>query len=136
MLSPHVIETLRPLVKRLTPGQRFELIRWIVNESPPTEISALAESASGNSSWEARISAEAAAWHTRSDTDRAAYAGEYVAVLKGQVVDNDADQRALAIRIHRRYPNTPVLITEAAARQPREFLVLSPRFEPMETADA
>jgi len=136
MLSPNVIETLRPLVKRLTPGQRFELIRWIVNEAPPTEISPLAEPVQENSSWEARISTEATAWHARSDTDRAAYAEEYVAVLKGQVVDHDADQRALAIRIHRRYPNTPVLITEAAARQPREFLILSPRFEHMETANA
>ena len=136
MLSPHVIETLRPLVRRLTPGQRFELIRWIVNEVSPTEISPPAKQAQGNSSWEASISTEAAAWHARSDTDRAAYTGEYVAVLKGQIVDHDADQRALAIRIHRRYPNTPVLITEAEARRPREFLILSPRFERMETADA
>ncbi len=136
MLSPHVIETLRPLVKRLTPDQRFELIRWIVNEAPPIETSSLAEPAQEDLSWEARISTEAAVWHARSDVDRAAYAGEYVAVLKGQVVDHDVDQRALAIRIHRRYPNTPVLITEAAARQPREFLILSPHLERMETADA
>ncbi|MEJ5308945.1 MAG: hypothetical protein WHX52_04170 [Anaerolineae bacterium] len=136
MLSPHVIETLRPLVKRLTPAQRFELIRWIVNEAPPLETAPLAEPAQEDRSWEARISTEATAWHARSDADRAAYAGEYVAVLKGQVVDHDVDQRALAIRIHRRYPNTPVLITEAAARQPREFLILTPRLERMETADA
>ncbi len=135
MLSPNVIETLRPLVRRLTPGQRLELIRWIVNEDPTTEIPQSAKSVSENSSWEARISKEAEAWHARPDADRAVYAGEYVAVLKGQVIDHDADQRALAIRIRRRYPNTPVLITEAEARQPREFLILSPRFERMETTN-
>ncbi|HOU13261.1 MAG TPA: hypothetical protein PKZ84_09085 [Anaerolineae bacterium] len=138
MLSPYVIETLKPLVRRLTPGQRFELIRWIVNEAPSTETAPppaepALETSDANTLWETRISAEAALWYARSDTDRAPYLGEYVAVLKGQVVDHDPDRRALAIRIRRQYPGTPVLITEAEARQPHEFLILSPRFERMET---
>jgi len=117
MLSQHVLEVLKPL------------------EKMPFAEPAV-ETADANSSWEARISAEAAAGYTRSDADRAPYSGQYVAVLDGQVVDHDVDQRALAIRIHRQYPKTPVLIAEAEARQPREFLILSPRLERMEIADA
>lgn len=103
---------------------------------PQQTITARSPRLPDNSSWEACISIEAAAWHARSDADHAFYAGEYVAVLKGQVVDHDTDQRALAIRIRRQYPNTPVLITEAEARRSREFLILSPRFERIETANA
>jgi hypothetical protein len=89
-------------------------------------------SANTETTGDTRISAEATAWYTRSDADRAPYLGQYVAVLNGQVVDHDADQGALFIRIRRRYPNTPVLITEAEARRPREFVIRSPRLERME----
>lgn len=125
MLSTPIIETLKPLIARLNPTQRLELIRWIATDVPP-EISAEAPPESrASSAWAARISEEAAAWYARPAADRAPYAGQYVAVLGGQVIDHDADQRDLAIRIHRQYPHTPVLITEANARAPREYHILS-----------
>ncbi len=69
---------------------------------------------------------------TPPDAERGEHLGQYVAVLKSQVVSHDADQGALFIRVRRRYPNTLVLITDAEARRPREFVRRSPRLERME----
>ena len=123
MISTHLLERIRPLITGLTPAQRLELIRWIAESPAETEP----ETATGI--WEARISAEAAAWYARPDVDREPYAGQYVAVLQGEVVDHDVDRLALARRIRDRYPGTPVLITAAGARAPREFQIRSPRLE-------
>jgi len=134
MLSRHIIETLKPLVARLNAAQRLELIQWITSEAPPVEETDA--SAPPTKTWAARISAEAAAWHARPAADRAPYAGQYVAVLEGRVIDHDPDQRELAIRIRHQYPNTPVLITKAEARAPREYRILSPRLASAEIHDA
>lgn len=123
MLSSYLLQTIKPLIRGLTPAQRLELIRWIADEPRETDQ----ETPTGI--WEARISAEAATWYTRSDAARAPYVGQYVAVLQGEVVDHDVDRVALAQRIRARYPETPVLITAAEARAPREFLIRSPRLE-------
>lgn len=124
-----MLKTIKPFVARLNPTQRLELIRWIVNEAPLPEEPLPTEA---EDTWAARISAEAAAWHARPAADRAPYSGEYVAVLAGQVIDHDADQRTLAIRIRQQYPDTPVLLTEASARQPPEFVIRSPRLDYVE----
>ncbi|MEM4203981.1 MAG: DUF5678 domain-containing protein [Candidatus Methanomethylicaceae archaeon] len=42
----------------------------------------------------AALEAEQAAWFTRPREERQRYAGQYVAVRGGQVVDHDPDQRA------------------------------------------
>lgn len=123
MLPSHLLKTIRPLVIRLTPAQKLELIRWIVENPPETE------SETSTEPWETRISAEAAAWYARPDAAREPYAGQYVAVLQGEVVDHDVDRLTLAQRIRTRYPETPVLITAAEARAPREFHIRSPRLE-------
>ncbi len=121
MLSSHLLTTIKPLISGLTSAQRLELIRWIAGNSAednqPTPSDA----------WEFRISAEAAAWYARSDAEREPYAGQYVAVLQGEVLDHDSDRSALAQRIRARYPEMPVLITAAEARAPCEFQVRSPR---------
>jgi len=121
MLSSHLLTTIRPLITGLTSAQRLELIRWIA------ENSAEDETPTPSDTWESRISVEAAAWYARSDAEREPYAGQYVAVLQGEVLDHDSDRLALAQRIRARYPEMPVLITAAEARAPREFKVRSPR---------
>lgn len=40
------------------------------------------------------------------------YAGDYVAIYDGQVIDHDADQLALVLRIEERYRDAPVLIKQ------------------------
>lgn len=121
MLSSHLLQTIKPLITGLTPAQRLELIRWVTEN--PTE----ADQPTPSDPWESHISAEAAVWYIRSDADREPYAGRYVAVLQGKVLDHDSDRLALAQRIRARYPETPVLITAAEARAPREFQIRSPR---------
>ena len=54
----------------------------------------------------------------------AKYAGQYVAMHEGQVVDHDADQLTLVMRIDEQYPDTPVLITQVA-RDPIEVYHIS-----------
>jgi len=124
MLSTHIIETLRPLIAQISAAQRLELIRWIAAEAPPAPSEEDTPELRSSSAWAARISEEADAWYARPAADREAYVGQYVAVLEGEVIDHDPDQRELAIRIHRQYPNTPVLITEATARAPRECHII------------
>jgi hypothetical protein len=121
MLSSHLLKTIKPLITELTTAQRLELIRWIA-ENPAED-----DQPAPSDTWESRISAEAAAWYARPDADREPYAGQYVAVLRGEVLDHDSDRLALAQRIRARYPETPVLITAAEARTPREFQIRSPR---------
>ena len=120
MLSSHLLTTIKPLISELTTAQRLELIRWIAEnpaqDNPPTSSDA----------WESRISVEAAAWYARSDAEREPYVGQYVAVLRGEVLDHDDNRLALAQRIRARYPETPILITAAETRAPREFQIRSP----------
>ncbi|HET90013.1 MAG TPA: hypothetical protein ENN99_04620 [Chloroflexi bacterium] len=94
----------------------------------PLESDGTAES-TPRDTWRAEISAEIEAWYARLSQDRQLYLGQYVAVRAGRVIDHDADRVALYRRVRRQSPDTPVLITTAEARRPREFLVLSPRLE-------
>ena len=57
------------------------------------------------------------------------YTGRYIAMVQGQVVDNDEDQLALWARIDDRYPHTPVLITPVVAEAEETYTVRSPRWE-------
>ena len=119
------LKTIKPLVAHLTPAERLELVHWITDtKASPSQPTHSTKDAPDD--WRSRISAEAQNWYARPDRDRQPYLGQHVAVLAGQVVDYDADRIALYQRIQKKYPDTPVLITTAEARRPREFLVLSP----------
>ena len=56
------------------------------------------------------------------------YAGQYVAMHQGRVVDSDTDARALYLRIRARYGYIPVLIRRVTPQTHRRELVFhSPR---------
>jgi predicted transcriptional regulator len=57
------------------------------------------------------------------------YAGRYIAMYQGQVVDDDEDQLTLLARIDAAYPDTPVLITPVLAESEETYMVYSPRWE-------
>ncbi|MCS6844322.1 MAG: hypothetical protein NZ528_08380 [Caldilineales bacterium] len=61
----------------------------------------------------AALEAEQAAWFARPCVERQQYAGHFVAVRGGQVVDHDPSQRALYLRVHARFGREPVLIVNA-----------------------
>jgi hypothetical protein len=123
MLEETTITTIRNLAARLTPAERLELIRTIVDSAP-----ALADHAddASDAAWRARLADEAVYWYARSAGERAPYADQYVAVFKHAVVDHDPDRRALYLRVRQRWPDSPILLIEAAAQHPPEFTVLSP----------
>lgn len=122
MLEAIAVEQVRSLAKNLNPIERLELIHSILDLP-------LAEAVVEPDEWSAKIQKEADFWHSQPVEARRPYLGQYVAVHDYQVVDHDADRRALYLRVRVKYPNTPVLLTEAEARSPREFMLLSPRLE-------
>lgn len=126
MLEETTLVQIRNLAARLSAAERLELIRTII-DTMPSQAGSTVELTS--EAWRTQLADEAAYWYTRTTGERAPYAGQYVAVLKHAVVDHDADRRALAIRLRQRWPDSPVLLVEAAAHQPPEFRVLSPRLE-------
>lgn len=56
-----------------------------------------------------------------------AYAGQYVAVHQGQVVDHDSDQLALYLRIEQRFHGAPVLIKQVLKDPQEVYTFRSPR---------
>jgi hypothetical protein len=57
------------------------------------------------------------------------YAGQYVAIYQGQLVDADVDEQALFARIAHHYPTQIVLLRRVTATpEPPELRVFSPRF--------
>jgi hypothetical protein len=126
MLEETTLTTIRNLAARLTPAERLELIRTIVDSAPaqPGQTNVLTEDV-----WRAQLADEAAYWYARPAAERTPYASQYVAVFKHTVVDHDPDRRTLYLRMRQRWPDSPVLLIEAAAQQPTEFTVLSPHLE-------
>lgn len=59
-----------------------------------------------------RIVAETEAWYALSREEREQYAGQFVAVYQGHVVDTDPDRLTLYRRVHERFGRQPILITE------------------------
>jgi hypothetical protein len=59
-----------------------------------------------------RIVAETEAWYALSSEEREQYAGQFVAVYQGHVVDTDPDRLTLYHRVHERFGRQPILLTE------------------------
>jgi len=74
-----------------------------------------------------RIAAETTAWYRLPAEERASYAGRYVAVFEGKVIDNDPDRLALYLRLRARYGRQPILITEGGDQPIPVYRVRSPR---------
>jgi hypothetical protein len=74
--------------------------------------------------------------HREADTFRARHAellgkypGRYVAMVQGQVIDDDLDQMALLARVEDTYPDTPVLIAQVSPEPEETYTARSPRWE-------
>ena len=57
-----------------------------------------------------QLAVEEACWYGLPVEMRACYANRYVAIKNRQVVDHDVDQRALYLRVRRRFGSDPVAI--------------------------
>ena len=119
-----VIEQVRRLAMPLSNADRLALIRAITSLETPKRERGANVSADGQT-----LDAEQEAWFARPSAERKRYAGEYVAVHGGEVVDHDPDQRALYLRVLARYGHQPVLIVRADWNTTPEFTIHSPRLE-------
>ena len=78
---------------------------------------------------EAVMARERAAYEAMHVDLLAAYAGKYVAVHGGQLVDHDADETALLRRIVSRFPGEVVLLKRVVPLPEPELRIRSPRLE-------
>jgi len=78
---------------------------------------------------ERKIDREMEAYRAMHAELKQRFLGEYVAIHNGELVDHDADRRALSRRVRQKYESVAVLITPVKEEPEREFLMLSPRFE-------
>lgn len=76
---------------------------------------------------ERQIAAESKAWYALPADVRQRYAGVYVAVRRGQVIDTDSDQRALYFRVRQKLGHTPVMITAGGDHPMPAYTIRSPR---------
>jgi hypothetical protein len=73
----------------------------------------------------AKLDAEAEWWRAAFASNRASYAGEYVAVHHREVVDHDPDEEVLRHRIRARFGKLAVWISPSEGR--REWRMVSTR---------
>ena len=103
-----------------------------VAEHENKEIGELVNEALRQYLWEAKerkIDREMEAYRTMHAELKQRFLGEYIAIHNGELVDHDADRRALSRRVRQKYGSVAVLITPVEEEPEREFLMLSPQFE-------
>ena len=120
-----IIEQVRALAAPLSSAERLALIRAIVSLEPFEKD----ETPRSSTVEEEELDAEQAAWFARPAAERQRYAGQYVAVRGGQVVDHDPDQRELYLRIRARFGRERILIIKADWDAAPVFTMHSPQLE-------
>ncbi|MEZ4737400.1 MAG: DUF5678 domain-containing protein [Caldilineaceae bacterium] len=78
---------------------------------------------------EQKMQQEIAAFHDLHPALLQTFPGQYVAVHQGQVVDHDAEQLALYLRIRQRYPEEVVLIRQVRPEAEKTWTMRTPPFE-------
>jgi len=126
-----IFNEVRRLVTLLNVEERLDLIRDIVTApfapSPDAPQAAAAARLTSAAERRAYMQAEQEKWYARPTAERNHYAGSYVALDSGSVVDHDKDRRALYLRVRQAYHSKPVPIIPAEQSAMREFVIRSPR---------
>lgn len=76
-----------------------------------------------------KIRREAEAFQAQYRALLADYAGQYVALHQGRVIDNDPDLRTLHLRVFEKVGHTPVLLKQVTAEPELELVFRSPRLD-------
>lgn len=74
-----------------------------------------------------QIEREQKAYEARHNHLLETYAGQYIAMRQGQVVDHDVDRVSLGRRVRARYGYEPILITPVRREACQTIVVRSPR---------
>jgi len=75
----------------------------------------------------AQIEREQQAYETQHKRILEAYAGQYIAMRHGKVVDHDLDRIVIGKRVRTKFGNEPVLITPVLDEARQTIVVRSPR---------
>lgn len=81
------------------------------------------------------MSREEAAYQAMYEDLYTQYAGQYVAIYQGELVDHDEDGSQLYQRIRQQYPGQFVLITPVESTAEEKYQILSPRLIIEEISD-
>lgn len=103
-----------------------------IAEQEDKEISELVTEALRRYLWEikeCKIDREMEAYRSMHTELKHHFLGQYVAIHNGELVDHDADRRALSRRVRQKYGSVAVLIAPIEEEPEREFLMLTPRFD-------
>jgi hypothetical protein len=103
-----ILEQVRTLVADLPPEDRLSIIRTIATIEPVPEDLDVEETEEMKA-----MLAEQEAWFAQPKANRKKYQGEYVAVQNRQVLDHDADKRALYLRTRQYSKQAPILLVHA-----------------------
>ena len=128
MTTSAILAEIRSLVSDLPIEDRLQLIREIATIAPP--LAQQPEFASQKEKYSPRqqqLMLEQHNWFARPRQERQQYAGQYVAVYEGQIVDSDQQQRQLYLRIRDRFGRKPVLLIQADLEQTPIYTVHTPQ---------
>lgn len=78
-----------------------------------------------------RMAQEMDAYRVKHGQLMANYAGQYIAMYEGQVVDQDSDLPNLVVRMDERYPDETVLITQVTSAADETLTFRSPHITPV-----
>lgn len=106
-LTLSIVDQVTELAGRLSPTERLAVIRALTSPGSHTKDRRRIDSANDDR----QFVAEEEAWYRRPKAERMRFAGEYVAVVEGEVIDHDVDQSNLVLRT--RNPARSVLIVFA-----------------------
>jgi len=113
-------------------AQETVMSLWQVAESQGTTAEALADRAIRRylrQQAEAKIEREEQHFHAQHAELLDRYAGQYIAMHEGRVIDSDTDELTLYLRVRQRFPSVGVLIKQVTPEPDEVWMMRSPRFE-------
>jgi hypothetical protein len=128
MTATSILEEIRSLVVDLPLEERLQLIREIASIGLSGEQASPSLSQKNTTiQRKAQLLAEQNNWFARPAHERRLYAGQYVAIYQGEVVDSDVDQRQLYLRVRKRFGHQSVLLIHADLAQTPVYTIHSPQ---------
>ena len=103
-----LLEEIKAVAAQLSAAERLAMIRALVDPMPANKE----KEADDLPETDTSLLAEQEAWYSRPKADRMRYTGNYVAVVDGDVVDQDPDQRALVLRMRARSHSALIVLAD------------------------
>lgn len=128
-----IIQQFQEQLMVLSVEERLQIARWLIDtttfsQKQPSPIPQQDLTKSESSSRQ-KLDMEIAAFRTLHVQLFESIPEQYAAIHQGKLIDHDADQFVLYMRIQEQYRDASVLIRQVLPKPEREIFVRSPRFE-------